>query len=383
MRGLLAAVIGIVVIGISGAPAAAQGENSSPFNGVWALDRQASELPRDIGFNPAWFPSGDEKAQPAAGGAATAGASRRGTGGGGGAALFSGRQESYEDGQRTNALSSEARNPATRLTVVDLSTTVTIVDELGQFRVVHPSGREETVTVNGVAIPATSRRDGDRLVIAYRAAPDREVRYTYSYSPGPPRLAIEVQFLENGKGPKVRRVYGPAPTPEPIQNAVPTVPQASPAAGVPPPLTPTSAPLDQTPLGELKGVKTVGVVVEDLGAPAVACGLSRDALESALTKQLTDGGFTVPTRTDNDTYLYVNIMTARANDSCVSRYDVFLYTHAPTTLPYRDRPVLVQVQLMHRGGIGSSGTSGHAAAVNRALQTFVDGVISQIRSANN
>jgi hypothetical protein len=382
MRGVLGLVIGMVVVGMSGVPAAAQGENSSPFNGVWALDRQSSELPRDIGFNPAWFPSGDDKAQAPGGGGAAAGGSRRGTAGGGGATLFSGRQESYEEGQRTNALSAEARNPATRLTVIDLSSTVTIVDELGQFRVVHPSGREELVTVNGVAIPATSRREGDRLVIAYRAAPDREVRYTYSYSPGPPRLAIEVQFLENGKGPKVRRVYGPAPTPEPIQNAVPTVPQAPSAAAAPAPVT--SAPLDQSPLGELKGVKTVGVVVEDLGAPAAACGLSRDAVESALTKQLTDGGFTVPTRTDNDVYLYVNIMTARpSNDSCVSRYDVFLYTHAPTTLPYRDRPVLVQVQLMHRGGIGSSGTSGHAAAVNRALQTFVDGVISQIRSANN
>jgi hypothetical protein len=71
-----------------------------------------------------------------------------------------------------------------------------------------------------------------------------------------------------------------------------------------------------------------------------------------------------------------------SNGLCVSRYDAFLYTHATANLSYRDQPVLVQVSLMHRGGIGSSAPSAHAAAVTRGLETYVDLFITQIRDAN-
>jgi hypothetical protein len=130
-------------------------------------------------------------------------------------------------------------------------------------------------------------------------------------------------------------------------------------------------------------LKSLGILVEDLSAQAVACGLNHDALETALSKRLADGGFTVRRNSDEDTYVYVNVMTTTLSTGmCVSRYDAFLYTHATANLSYRDQPVLVQVSLMHRGGMGSSAPVGHASAVARGLESYIDLFVTQIRDAN-
>ena len=102
-----------------------------------------------------------------------------------------------------------------------------------------------------------------------------------------------------------------------------------------------------------------------------------------MSKRLTDGGFAVRKNSDDDTYVYVNVITTTlSNGTCVSRYDAFLYTHATAKLSYRDQPVLVQVSLIHRGGIGSSAPVGHAGAVTRGLEGYVDLFVTQIRDAN-
>jgi hypothetical protein len=102
-----------------------------------------------------------------------------------------------------------------------------------------------------------------------------------------------------------------------------------------------------------------------------------------MTKRLTDAGFSVRRNSDEDTYVYVNVMTNSLGDgTCVSRYDAFLYTQGTATLSYRDRPVLVQVSLMHRGGIGTSAPAAHAAAVAGGLQSYIDLFVKQINDAN-
>jgi len=140
---------------------------------------------------------------------------------------------------------------------------------------------------------------------------------------------------------------------------------------------------DARPGAELKGLKNVGIVVEDLGPEAQACGLKREAIETALASRLTTGGLSVRRNSDEETYVYVNVITtAMSNGSCVSRYDAFLYSNATAKLAYRDRPVAVQVSLMHRGGIGTSAIASHAATVTRGLEGYVDVFLSQIRDAN-
>jgi hypothetical protein len=257
-----------------------------------------------------------------------------------------------------------------------------MTNELGQSRTVHPTGHQESVEIQGVGFAVTTKRDGDQLVVTYNVEQGREIRYTFSRSSSAPQLIVDVEFLEHGSGDKAKLVYDSGVASE-TASAPPASAPGS-ASGTPPPAPATpSEKFDERPGAELKGLQSLGVLVEDLSSQAVSCGLNHDALEGALSKRLTDGGFTVRRNSDEDTYLYVNVMTSTLpNGTCVSRYDAFLYTHATAKLSYRDQPVLVQVSLMHRGGIGSSAPTAHAAAVSRGLESYVDVFITQIRNAN-
>lgn len=140
----------------------------------------------------------------------------------------------------------------------------------------------------------------------------------------------------------------------------------------------------QAPAGTpLKGLMKLGVVVEELSGQAAACGLRQDALEAAVVKQLSDAGFKVVVNSDEDTYLYVNVITASlANGLCVSRYDASLTTHTTATLSYQTTPVLVEVSLLHKGGLSGGGPAAHGEAVRRALVEYVGQFATQIRDAN-
>jgi len=355
----------------------ARAQETSPLSGVWTLNRSLSEMPREMGFNAEWMPSPARGGQ-SSGGTTGGGRGRRGSSGGdpsGSNGAFSIPRESYEEARRVDFLTAEARNPPARLMIVDAGATVTITNELGQSRALHPTAKEETLELEGMLIPTTTKRDGDRLVVSYRVPRDREVRHTYSRTDNPSQLVVEVQFLDHGAGDKARRVYdagtGTATLASPSRAA------AAPATGQPAPEK-----FDARPGAELKGLKGLGVLVEDLSAQAVACGLSHDAIEATVSKRLTDGGFTVRRNSDEDTYLYVNIMTNLSNGLCVSRYDAFLYTHATANLTYRDQPVLVQVSLIHRGGIASGAAVVHTPLLMRGLEGYVDLFVAQIRNAN-
>jgi len=138
----------------------------------------------------------------------------------------------------------------------------------------------------------------------------------------------------------------------------------------------------QKPDAELRGITVVGVEVEELGSQAAACGLSRDTIQAAMSKVLADNGLKVVRDTDTDTYLYVNVNTVSlATGLCVSRYDAFLYTHVSARLPYQDQPVLVQVSLLHEGGLAGGGKAGHAENVIKNLKGYVEQFTSRIRAA--
>jgi len=382
----------IVLFGLLTGIAVAQGpatlvNGQAPvtIEGAWALNHSLSEIPREIGFNPIWatVPADGNQGGGATGGGGGGGGRRGGRGGGGGGVNrgpTGTRPESYEDAQRRDALVAEARTPPARLTIVDTPSAITISTDLGQSWTFHPDLREETIQIDRAAVPTTTSRDAKGVLIVFHASPTREVRYTFSRSATPPQLIVEVQFLEHGNGDKERLVYEPAGAP-----SAPAATTSSASSAAPPPGAagqPPGAAVDQRPGAELKGLNRIGVVVEDLGDQATACGLKKDAIESAVSKQLSDGGFTVRRNSDDDTYLYLLVLTANlSNGTCLSRYDAFLYTHATTKLSYHDRPVLVQVLLMHRGGMGSSAASAHPATVGKGLETFVGLFIDQIRSA--
>jgi hypothetical protein len=52
--------------------------------------------------------------------------------------------------------------------------------------------------------------------------------------------------------------------------------------------------------------------------------------------KLKSAGFTVLTNTDEDSYVYVNVITGSlSTGSCVSRFDVTVYTHTTARLSYQ------------------------------------------------
>ncbi len=139
----------------------------------------------------------------------------------------------------------------------------------------------------------------------------------------------------------------------------------------------------QKPDAELKGITEVGVELEQVSAQAAACGLSRDAIQAAVTKALTDGGLKISRFADTDVYLYVNVNTVSpAAGLCVSRYDVSLNTNTSAKLPYQQQEALVQVVLLHDGGMASGGANGHGDGVVKALKQYVDQFTLRIRRAN-
>jgi hypothetical protein len=381
----------LLVFIVLGTSAWAAGQNASPLAGVWSLNRALSEFPKEIGFN---IPGAAAAAEDGATqGSRGGGSGRRGSGTGSSrsGSPFFGRPESYDDSRRIQLLIADLRNPPQRLMIVDAPAAITITNELGQPRTMHPTGREESFEIQGVPFTATTTREGDRVVVVYHVAQGRDVRYTLSAAANPPRLLVEAQLIDEGKaGDKLTRAYNSGVATEAPSQA--SAPAQAPPAGQPPsagqpPATgqPVSASgsFDQRPGAEFKGLKTVGILVEDFGQEAKACGLNQDTIQDALSRRLSAGGLTVRRNSDDDTYVYVNVITTiTPNVGCVSRYDAFLYTHATAKLAYHEQPVLVQVSLIHRGGIGASTTTGHAAAVSRGLEGYIDIFLTQIRDAN-
>jgi hypothetical protein len=381
-----AAISAFFLVTVVAAPLSAQ----SPMDlaEAWTLDHQLSQFPTEIGFSAGFIapfvPQGD--------------AGRRGRDGRRGAGALNAplaAPETAEDAQRVRFLTDEARVPYEHLTIGVTPALVTITPDRVPARTIQPGKRDDEVNLGPVtAITNASWEDTGRLVIVYKAENARTVRYTYSVRSTPRQLIVDTEFIEGrAVADKVRRVYTPAKPGESLTAPPSTAsgngtasPSPTPAASpgtVPAAPPPAPEPLDQRPDAALKGLTRLGVVVEDLSADAAKCGLKRDALESAVEKHLADAGLHVEKNLDDDTYLYVNVNTVNASPTlCVSRYDVTLYSHTASKLSYTVSPVLLQVELLHRGGIAGGGPAAHADGVSKGVLEYVDQFASRIANAN-
>jgi hypothetical protein len=388
---LMAVVLALSSSGGAARPEVVTAQEATGLAGRWALNRELSQFPRELGFSADWMTNAGP------GGDSTGGGGGRSPGGtpGGGRTSFPVPRVSREDSVRNTLLTGEVREPAAWLTITETATEIVITPEKGSPRALHPTGREEALQLEGVTVATTATRDAGRLVVRYKVDQQHELRYTYSRVASPPQLVVEVQFVQRGGGDTVKRVYEPAPetdTPTaaeaPRQPAPPTTGQAT-APGTVDRGAPASGDrgaaqdYDRRPEAQLKGLTALGVVVEGLGSQATKCGLRQDAIEAAMMKQLSGAGFKVSLNSDEDTYLYVNVMTATLeNGTCLSRYDAYLYTHTTAGLSYHPTPVLVDVSLMHKGSLAAGAPAAHAESVMRGLQDIVGQFATRIRDAN-
>jgi hypothetical protein len=369
-------------------PVAASAQEPPTLAGRWTLNRELSQFPREAGFNADWLAhsgsSGDSTDTPPSQGGAPSGGNRT---------SFPVSRVSREDSMRNALLTTEAREPAAILVITETATEVTMTPDKGVVRTFHPTGREEVVQPGDPTITATSTREAGRLVVRYKVNQAHELRYTYSRVASPPQLVVDVQFLDRGKGEIIKRVYEPekpaaapaaaapglAAAPAPAGAAAP----ASRQEGMPASGSRGTQDYDRQPDAPFKGLSALGVVVEGLGAQATACGLRQEAIESAMVKQLSGAGLKVALNADEDTYLYVSVMTATlGNGMCLSRYDATLYTHTTAGLTYHPAPVLVDVSLLHKGSLAAGASAAHAESVMRGLQEYVGQFTTRIRDAN-
>lgn len=369
-------------------PLQVSAQTPADLSGAWTLNRQLSQFPSELGFSADFLGALGPGAGPVSGGRGGGRGGRRGGGGGNGGGLGAPQivRETEEDAQRVLLLTDEVRNPFEHFTIAGTPTTVTITPDRTSPRMFRPDGRDEEISIGRVMATVNARWDGGRLLIVYKAETGRELHYTYSLNANPRQLIVDVEFVERGGGDKVRRIYEPAAAVDTRAAAAPAQPVA--AANLPPaPASTASAPaaasIDQRPDAALKGLTKLGVVVEDLSPDAAGCRLTRDALETAVSKHLTDAGFRVVRNSDDDTYLYVNINTAKmSNGVCVSGYDVTLYSHAAAPLSYTASPVLLQVELLHKGGIAGGAPAAHADDVVKSVLEYVDQFSARIRNAS-
>jgi hypothetical protein len=383
---------------------------TTSLSGRWTLDRDHSDFPREVGFGVPMVPTTIGSDAPPQGGGG-----RRGGGGRTAGAIpspFNPRIESADDAKRREILTGEVRTPSPSLTVADNGDSVVVTDEQNHTRTFHPDGRAEAIQLDGVSVVTTAHRDSGRLIVLYAVEDLRQLRYTYSRNGSPEQLLVEIEFLErNTKGDTLHRVYasgangsiaataaagGAATGSDPASRPAPTPPPAAPfgrGAQQPPafPAAPRSGGVPAAgagstpsrPVSEFSGLKRIGVVVEDLTSMAAGCGLTHDALESAVAKRFSGAGLTVRNNSDEDTYVYVSVMTSTLpTGMCISRYDWFIYSNTEATLTHQQQPVLAQVMLAHKGGLTGSGPSTHAADVMRALDDGLAQIASRIQQDN-
>jgi hypothetical protein len=296
---------------------------------------------------------------------------------------------SADDGTRVEQLTGDARTPPTRLTIIQNDATVAIADDQGHARTFRPDGHLQELTLGTVPLLTTSRWDGSSLVVVYDVASGQQLRYTYTPVASPTRLQVDIRFLERGReGDEVRLTYEPQGALDRlILSGAPTPPAARPAsaaasAGVPDAAATPVRPPVLPPGSELRGLTTIGTVVEDLSAQGKACGLDQDKIKAPIARILADAGFKTESFGNEDTYVLLSVVTSRLPDgTCVSRYDASLVTQADATLPYLKGLVALPVPLLHEGGMAGGPPTSHASAVIDALVKSANRFVSQIRAA--
>ena len=385
-------------------PPAATGQPGTPnIAGVWVLNPALTQKPDEIGFSPNWAQTGG--GEQGGGGRSGGGRGRRGGGSGGyggGAGVPQFSRESPDDSTRVQQLTGEARTPPAHVTIVQKDNTVSIADDQGHSRTFHPDGRLEELTIGTVALPTRSQWDSGSLIVLFEVENGRELRYTFTPAQDPTRLLVNIRFLERGHdGDEVKLTYEP---PDAHEHAVlsGTAPGLPPPDAPPPaggragaggalPAAPASAPSAATPPArppvlppgsELRGLTVIGTQVDDLTSQAAACGLDQGKIKTSVAKILADAGYKAQPYGNEESYVLVSVVTSRLSDGvCVSRYDASLMAQADATLPYAKGLVMLEVPLLHEGGMTGGSPAQHAAGVMDALAKAVTSFVAQIRAA--
>jgi hypothetical protein len=209
---LVGALLGAMTVAAAPAPA-----TNLVLAGHWTLNRELSQFPAEIGFG--LEPTPPASTQQRAGG----GGGSRGAGGGSrGARSSAGGAQSgggdfaampvmlSEDGAKQIAeLLDDAKEPSPSLTITQTDTAVTVVDARDHTRRFHPNGKEDIEQLEAGPVGATSRWNGQQLIVDVTIAKDRMFRYVYSKRPDG-KLVVETRLEDkpgHDAGNVITRIY--------------------------------------------------------------------------------------------------------------------------------------------------------------------------------
>jgi hypothetical protein len=179
------------------------------LSGAWTLNRAASDLPTEAGFDPDYHETGSTSGGRSGG----SGGGRGGRGGGGsgstgiGSGAIATKFESPEDSQKIKELVAEVTHPPQTLTIAQSAAEITIADAEGKSRTFRITGKEETIRLDAGPIGVVTKWEGAQLVIRYIVEKDRELRVGLSRAADARRLLVTSQFAEKGRGETIKRVY--------------------------------------------------------------------------------------------------------------------------------------------------------------------------------
>jgi hypothetical protein len=173
------------------------------LSGSWKLNPDASDMPREAGFDPNYVDTGSNDSRGGGGG-------RGGRGGGGGTRIIGNIApsfESEEDSKKLREISTEVTHPSATLTITQTPAAVTIADPDHGTRVFPVDGKEHTIQLQSGPIGAVTKWDPTQLLIRYLIEKNRELRITLARAADGHQLIITTQFAEKGRGQLIKRVY--------------------------------------------------------------------------------------------------------------------------------------------------------------------------------
>ncbi len=189
--------------------------------GDWTLNRELSQFPAEVGFG--LEPTGPATSTQRGSGGGGGGGGRGGGGGGsrGGRSSGGGAQSggssynvtaatlSADAAKQIAELLDDAKEPSPTLAITQTDTAVTVVDAHAHTRRFHPNGKEDIEQLEAGPVGATSRWNGQQLIVDVTIAKDRMFRYVYSKRPDG-KLVVETHLEDkpgHDAGNVITRVY--------------------------------------------------------------------------------------------------------------------------------------------------------------------------------
>ena len=119
----------------------------------------------------------------------------------------------------------------------------------------------------------------------------------------------------------------------------------------------------------LRGLESVYLLVEELSAGSVVCGVDEQTIRSSIADPLANGALKIGT-SDNGPTLAANVTTAYAKDAaiCTSSINLLLYVTQSVSIADTHNEALVPVMLWHNGMLLVTGKAQHREQLKATLE---------------